>query len=273
MADLVSIIITTKNEEYNIGACLKSINSQTYKNTEVIVVDNNSSDKTKGVAKSHGAYVYDRGPERSTQRNLGASKAKGKYLLFLDADMILSKKVIDEGIHLLGKNTFLKALVIPEKSVGIGFWAACKILERSFYEGIDWIEAARFFRKSVFEILGGYDEKLIGPEDFDLPQRLKARFGNNSIGRIEEYIIHNEGKLSFRRTLQKKYYYANSFPEYSTKIVNADYARKQSDIILRYWVFFKDPGKLFKHPIIGLGMLFLKTAEFLVGAFRLSIRS
>jgi len=47
---LVSVIITTRNSERTIDKCLSSIKQQTYKNIEIIVVDNNSADKTKEIA-------------------------------------------------------------------------------------------------------------------------------------------------------------------------------------------------------------------------------
>ncbi len=50
---LVSVIITTKNEERNIETCLKSIKNQTYKKIEVIVIDNNSADSTEKISKKY----------------------------------------------------------------------------------------------------------------------------------------------------------------------------------------------------------------------------
>ena len=94
----VSIIITTKNEEKHIENLLRSITSQTYKNIEIILVDNYSTDRTRKIAKNTNK-IYLKGPERSAQRNYGAQKAKGKYLLFLDADMILSPTIIEECIQ------------------------------------------------------------------------------------------------------------------------------------------------------------------------------
>jgi len=57
---LVSIVITTKNEEKNIENCLKSIVNQTYKNIEIIVVDNNSSDSTKEISLKYTDKVFDK---------------------------------------------------------------------------------------------------------------------------------------------------------------------------------------------------------------------
>ena len=61
MIPLVSVVITTKNEEKNIENCLRSIRSQTFKNIELIVVDNFSEDKTAEIAKKYGAKVYFKG--------------------------------------------------------------------------------------------------------------------------------------------------------------------------------------------------------------------
>jgi len=101
---IVSVIITTRNEEKNIENCLKSIKEQTYpqEEIEIIVVDNNSTDRTKEIVARytenpsgngfafHGVKVYNFGPERSAQRNFGVQEAEGKYILYLDTDMILS---------------------------------------------------------------------------------------------------------------------------------------------------------------------------------------
>jgi len=61
---------------------------------EIIVVDNNSQDKTKEIAYRYTDKVYNFGPERSAQRNFGVKQAAGKYILYLDADMVLSENVM-----------------------------------------------------------------------------------------------------------------------------------------------------------------------------------
>jgi len=275
---LVSVIIPTKNSQRTIGLCLRSIKNQTYKNIEIIVVDNNSKDKTKEIAKQYTKLVFNKGPERSAQRNYGARKARGEYLLFIDSDMELSKTVVEECIDKFNKQKSISkdsrfetqdlkfgGIVIPEESVGEGFWARCKALERSFYVGVDWIEAARFFPKKIFEEFNGYDEEQTGTEDYDLPQRIKEKYGDGAIGRIKSFIYHNEGKLSLIDTLKKKYYYAKKLDIYKSKSANQDLYKKQSSIIERYKLYFSSPKKLFRNPFLGLGMLFMKACEFVAG--------
>jgi glycosyltransferase involved in cell wall biosynthesis len=60
---LVTVVITTRNEEKNIGLCLKSVQSQSWPKVEVIVVDNGSEDRTKEIAYLYTNLVYDKGPE------------------------------------------------------------------------------------------------------------------------------------------------------------------------------------------------------------------
>ncbi|MCL4553513.1 MAG: glycosyltransferase [Candidatus Marsarchaeota archaeon] len=66
---LVSIAVSTRNEEEVIGNLFQSIQQQTYRHYEVLVIDNNSPDRTREIAAEGGATVLVRGPERSVQRN------------------------------------------------------------------------------------------------------------------------------------------------------------------------------------------------------------
>lgn len=268
---LVSVIIPTKNSAQFLEKCLISIKKQTYKNIEIIVVDNNSTDNTKKIARKYADKVFNRGPERSAQRNFGAKNSRGEYLLFIDSDMELTSRVVSECVDTVTKNTALKALVIPEKSIGEGFWAECKALERSFYENISWMEAARFFRRSIFNKLKGYDEHFTGSEDYDLPLRLINAYGEAVIDRIHAYIIHCEGKLLLSTTLKKKFYYARELKTYQHR--HRIYFKKQSNIFIRYSLYFSRPSILFRKPHIGLGMLFMKTSEFIAGGLSYLLRA
>ena len=100
----VSIVIPVLNGEKTIKNCLTSILNQSYKDYEIIVVDNNSTDKTKEIARKYTRLVFNKGPERSVQRNFGIDKGKGKYALYLDADMTLSKRVIEECVEICENN-------------------------------------------------------------------------------------------------------------------------------------------------------------------------
>lgn len=254
----VSVIVTTKNNEVTLDACLKSIQSQSYKNIELIVVDNNSTDTTKGIARLYTKHVYDKGPERSAQRNYAAHKAEGTYLLIIDSDMELGSTIIADCIKAI--STKSKAVIIPEESFGEGFWAACKALERSFYVGIDWIEAPRFFNKELFLEVGGYDEDIVGGEDWDLHSRIKKK---TEVSHIKSFIRHNEGKLTLKEIINSRKYYAQGFTKhYDKKKPNTDSRSGAAQAIGVYKLLLGQPMKLFKTPLQGIGVLVMKTVEF-----------
>lgn len=253
---MVSIVITTKNEEKHIGELLGSIASQFYKKFEVIVVDNNSSDRTKEIGGSFNCQVFNKGPERSIQRNFGVEKARGQYVLILDADMTLTKDVLNDCIAKVEKNPVQAALIIPEKSFGTGFWARCKAFEREFYVGDETIEAPRFFRKSVFKRFGGYDEKITGPEDWDLP--LRMRKAGIKIGRINSFILHDEGRFSPIKSAKKKFYYASHAQIFLKR--HPEQVFTTGNLVFRP-VFFRKWKKLISHPVLAAGMFLMKVIE------------
>ncbi len=261
---LVSIIIATKNEERNIEACLKSILAQKYpKNKlEIIVVDNNSIDKTKEIALKYTEKVFNCGPERSAQKNFGIRKSKGEYFLHLDADMRLSKNVIAECVEKISTDKDIIALYIPEKIIGRGFWGKVRNFERSFYDGTV-IDGARFIRRDKFLEVGEFDEKMYSCEDWDLDKKLK-KMGKFDI--IRSPLYHNERRFSLSKYLAKKSYYTKNVDVYINKWGKNDPdVKKQFGFYYRYFCVFVESGKwkkLLRHPILAMGMYYLR---FLVG--------
>lgn len=254
----VSVIVTTKNNEDTIGECLASIRRQTYQPIELIVVDNKSTDATAKIAASHADKVYSKGPERSAQRNYGVSKCAGLYVLIIDSDMELGPEVVTDCVKLA--DSAHQAIVIPEESFGVGFWAKCKNLERQFYNGVDWIEAPRFFDKTLYQKVGGYNEAMSGGEDWDLRDRVRE---HTAFKNVRAIIRHNEGKLTLREIIKSRIYYAAGF----TQTMNSVSGSRQA--INTYKLFFKDFGRLLQNPLLGFGMLFMKTVEFGTAAFSL----
>lgn len=256
---LVSIIVPTRNSSEFLDRCLSSIKNQSYTNIELIVVDNSSTDSTQAIARKYTDKVFTKGPERSAQRNYGVSKSSGDYVLIIDSDMELSPRVVEASVEKASNDYEIKGLIIPEESFGEGFWAQCKKLERSFYVGVIWMEAARFFTKEAYIEAQGYNELLVSGEDWDLSQRI------GKLDRVNGYIYHNEGKLSLIKTLKKKYYYAKEFAKYS-KTTESPNIKQQTSVFSRYALFLSQPIKLFKNPVLGVGILFMKTCEFGIGA-------
>lgn len=252
---MISVIINTRNEEKNITRCLRSLESQTQKDFETIVVDNNSDDKTQDLARELKAEVYDLGPERSEQKNFGAQKSRGEYLLFVDADMELTEGVLTSCLQEIHRG--FDALVVPEISVGEGFWAQCRSLEKRLYFNDPEIEAPRFFRRAVFEKVGGYSTGMVAGEDWDLREKVKKN--NGRVGRIEDLIYHHEGRIVLLSDLKKKFYYGSK---------SEAFLSKNRPDLFRFLIrpaHWNKAKYYLTDPIHFLGMLFMKSLEFGAG--------
>lgn len=118
----ISAIVITRNEERRIARCLSSLSWV----DEMIVVDNGSTDNTREIAKRHGATVVSAGDSRdfSTLRNLGKEKARDGWLLYIDADEVVSKELAKEI-----------AEVISHKSQVISGY---EIRRKNYYLGHEW---------------------------------------------------------------------------------------------------------------------------------------
>lgn len=260
----VSIIITSKTEGDVIKALLLSATNQTYKNIEVILVDNNSTDNTLKIAKEFKKVkIYNFGPERSAQRNYGAKKSKGKYLLFLDADMKLTQRVVEECVEKINSGKKIGGIAIPEESVAHSFWEKVKSFERSFYNenGDPITDAARFFPKEIFEKAGGYDETITGPEDWDLPETIREM--GYKTDRINEKIYHKERATSLRSLFKKKFYYGLHAHKYLQKH-NISLVSPKTVYFLRP-LFYKSWRRLVSHPMLALGMIIMLFTQTLGG--------
>lgn len=262
MKPLVSIIITTKNEEKSIEKLLTSIGKQSYSNFEIIVVDNYSKDSTPIIVKKYKVNFFQSGPERSAQRNIGAKISKGKFLLFLDADMELTPKVVEDCVEKIIKEK-VDGIVIPEQSKWVNFWGQVKAFERSFYneKGDPITDAARFFSKAVFHKVGGYDETITGPEDWDLPDRIRER--GFKVGRSIEKIYHHEQKISLTTFFIKKFYYGLNAHKYLSKHSIPVFSPKT--VYFLRPLFYKSWVRLIKHPILSLAMVCMLLVELVGG--------
>lgn len=290
---LVSIIITTKNELKNIGTCLDSIVAQTYKAIEIIVVDNFSTDQTQEIARRYTDKVFSKGPERSAQRNFGMiEKSQGEYVMFVDADMILAPTLVESCLDKMRTDNST-ALHIREVVLGRNFWSRVRRFERGFYDGTP-IDGARFFLKSAFVQVGGFDEELFkvgSGEDWDIDKLIK-KIGTISLlkedglrkqiwptglfefvksrgvtpSENEPLIYHNEADFILKSYLKKKAYYAKGFDGYIAKWGRSDPdIQKQFGLWYRFFGVFLENHKwrnLVSHPVLTLGMYFLR---FLVG--------
>lgn len=249
----ISVIIATKNEEKNLPILLKSLKRQTFQGFETIIVDNFSTDKTFEVAKKYSPLVFKSGYERSSQRNFGLKKAKGAFVLFLDADMKLEKNLLQECLAKIN-NKSVAAIIIDEVVKKNNFFSQVKALEKALIAKNELLEAPRFFRKKQIMQIKGFDTNLIAGEDWDLGKRME-KFGK--FERIKSKIINHE--TSFIRDLKKKYYYAKSIEKYAKKYPKNF---KSQSGIMRLKILFSKPKLIIENPLVFFTLLCLKFTQY-----------
>lgn len=181
--DKVSIIVPKRRGE-NIDNVLESIRNSTYSNYEIIVVDE--------------------GLERSEQRNIGISRAKGEFLLILDSDQCIHKSLLIECVFAM---RYADALYIPEKVMTKGLFGYIRNWERQFYNQTP-IDCVRFVRAKDCPL---FDTTMRGPEDSDWDRRIK---GKRDITYFNIYHYDNVGIIKF---LLKKAYYSKSMRRFAEK--------------------------------------------------------
>ncbi|MFC1801574.1 glycosyltransferase [Nanoarchaeota archaeon] len=170
-----SIIIPARNEEAYLAKTLKSIENQNYPEYETIVVANGCVDNTVAVAKKYADHVYSiKKPGVSRARNLGAKKAKGEILVFLDADTTIhpsALKVIKSQFSQKYSSGTLK--VKPDKpklkyQLMMGF----KNLVNTF-NLYHWTAGIIYCRQSDFQKTQGFNENLHVRENSFFVKHLK----------------------------------------------------------------------------------------------------
>lgn len=184
--NLVSVIIPTFNEENYLPDCLKSIKNQTYRNIEIIVADNGSTDKTKKISSESAARVLNiKDKNLSKVRNEGAKIAKGDILFFLDADSVIENCYIEKMAKQLSKKKIFShgGICCYDSKLHNFLWIFNRWFKPHFYTSG---RNGACIRKKDFWEIGGYDEKINplngeGREDLDLGLKVLKKFGVFSI--------------------------------------------------------------------------------------------
>lgn len=178
MKPLVSIIVVNWNGAGYLENCFRSLYSGGYRNFEIILVDNGSTDNSVKLVrgKFDSVKVIEMGENLglAIASNRGAEVAKGKYVFFLNNDTVCERTILkklvrvaesDESIGICGCRT-LTYDGKHELNAGV----ACDVFGYPYGDGSPlYVDAGIFIRRSVFEEIGGFDPKLfLYGEDKDL---------------------------------------------------------------------------------------------------------
>lgn len=201
---MISVIVSTLNEEKSIKACLESIRKQ---NVELILVDGGSKDNTVEIAKKYvDKILYDGGKGLGYARNLGALNASNEIVAFTDADTVVAPdwaEQIEEKFKkdrsLLGVGGVVKPLNGTQFDNIIYRWNSDLWYRTSALLGFYQLAGNNCaYRKILFEKNIGFDESLSFLEDTDYSLRI-SRLGKVRISK--KIIVYS----SPRRFKQKGY--------------------------------------------------------------------
>jgi glycosyltransferase involved in cell wall biosynthesis len=225
---LVSVVIPVRNGAATLDSCLYSVRRSTYRNIEIIVVNDHSTDETAGVVKKHGIRLIDatEGSGGNYARNLGAQNARGEMLIFMDADIVIRRETIltiverlqeggiDAVVGLYTARHRHETFVSQYKNL----WVRYSYLKSP--PSIDWLFGAiSGIRKDSFDRLGGFDVSLAnkqGTEDIELGKRF-SRAKMNVVLDIDIEVEHLKN-YTFRSFVRNEFTRSVGFAELATKL-------------------------------------------------------
>jgi glycosyltransferase involved in cell wall biosynthesis len=181
----LSVIIPVRNSPDDLRVCLERLQTSSYKDYEVIVVDDASTDGTPDVAAERGAQVVrlERQSGPAAARNRGAEVAQGDYLFFLDADVGVHPDTLSQMVATFEQNPDVDAVFgsYDTQPQAANFISQYKNLFHHFVHQQGREEASTFWsgcgaiKRSVFGEMGGFDASYGRPciEDIELGMRLR----------------------------------------------------------------------------------------------------
>jgi glycosyltransferase involved in cell wall biosynthesis len=204
----ISLIVPAFNEEKLIGTSLQAVKRAAKAFTdaglrwELIVCDNNSTDRTAEIARAEGArVVFERVNQIGRARNTGAAAASGPWLLFIDADCRPSLELLKDAVAVTRRADVLLAgatIRLDEAAFGprfvCGIWNTISRLRR--------LVAGSFIlvRASAFREVGGFDLQFFAGEELNLSLRLQKNVGRRD--RQRTVILHRHPLVTSARKVK-----------------------------------------------------------------------
>jgi len=184
---LVSVLILTKNRLHALKKYLPSLLNQDYKNYEILILDNGSTDQTQQYIKNNKRFRFFNAQNHhmANNRNLLVNNAKGEFLLFIDDDCEVKKDWITTIIKNFKSNDNIGVIGGKIHNIGFDFFSQnkgrsklgknCSIIPVKDHKKAKFFgNAALYIKKDVLKKIGGYDPFYeIGSEEFDVQLRVR----------------------------------------------------------------------------------------------------
>lgn len=244
MSDLVSVIVPIYNVEQYLERCIKSIQNQTYKNIEIILVDDGSPDNCGEICERYAVgdkrikVVHKKNGGLSSARNAGIAVARGEYYLFIDSDDCIAVNMVermysvckhnDTDIVICGYQRFSEdeeiASIDTSKKEKLTILDKDEAMSRIYSHGVKYVVAwNKMYRKTLFDNVR-YKEGKLNEDEFttyklygnsnkiaEIEDVLYFYFYNgNSITTNEKYIVSRDLYEAFDECIE---YYTGRYPK------------------------------------------------------------
>lgn len=223
---LVSIVIPVKNGAEFLNETLNSVLDQSYKNIEIVVIDDGSTDRTiellseiratdnrvkfmENQDSPHGAPAC---------RNIGYRMASGKYIIFLDADDLLKQECVENRVRIFEQKPYNDFIVFQcelfnqtpgDMGIYWNYFSAENDLDRFIRVDTPWQTSGPIWKKKSIEIINGWDEDAISWQDWEFHIRaLTAGFSYLKVPEVDFYYRKNVvDSISKRDISEERYLY------------------------------------------------------------------
>lgn len=215
--DKISFIIPAKNEALFIDKCINHIKNAILEwggDSEIILIDNGSTDNTRNIASSMGVIIIEsKEGGLGYLRNLGAKNSSGDILAFIDADCLIHKKWIClcvkslEDINIAG----VGARALPDKNnlTWVEETVAKLMAGSKKPNNIKWLGTSNLMiKKEVFWSVNGFDENLITGEDVHFCKKLNRKYKFSLEMRIDT--IHLRESKTLKELFKREFWRGQS---------------------------------------------------------------
>ena len=176
MEPLISVVIVTYNRAHFLKDALDSIKRQTFKDYEIILVDDGSTDNTKEIVEMYEGihYIYQEHAGISKARNTAVKAARGKWIATLDSDDLWKEEKLQKQVDYLQTHpdcriiytAFGNFTVVPENEMN-------ERQKELFHAVVKWYLPSALIDIGLFDEIGMFDESLACGEDTDWNLRLR----------------------------------------------------------------------------------------------------
>ena len=296
----VSVILTTYNGATRgyLNSAIESVLNQTFKDYELIIVDDGSTDNTKSscskfLTRPNVSYLYKENGGPASARNIGVKKSKGEFICFIDDDDLWNQNKLEKQVNFFRNQsdkkigmiyTSIEFIYKNGKAKRIKFSNTNgNIYKELFLENIINATSSVMIKKNVFDKVGYFNENELikGCEDYEMWIRIAKVFDIYSLNEVlVKYRLHDISLSSNRKKMEFALYIALYYALKNDKsidenwVYNNYYKKITIDRLLRKnYIEFRKYYKLtFAYGRVGFYLSLMFLISFFFDFFRILIK-